>query len=50
MKIKKFIVTKNYVKDEELLKIQNKLENVLYHFKKKKKIDKSPIPKSKKKL
>jgi hypothetical protein len=50
MKIKKFIVTKKYVEDQELLKIKNKLENVLYHFKKKKKIDKSPMPKSKKKL
>ena len=48
IKIKKFIVTKNYVEDQELLKIKKKLNDILYHFKHKKKIDKkSPVPKKK---
>ena len=46
MKIKKFVVTKNYVEDQELLKIKNKLENVLDNYNIRRIIDKSP-PKSK---
>ena len=47
VRIKKFLGKSDSVDDKELEKVKNKLIDIMTHYSKKKKIDKSPIRKKK---
>ena len=47
VRIKKFLGTADFVSDTELEKVKGKLKDIMTHYSKKKKIDKSPIRKKK---